>query len=457
MLHKISHHSPPVALAWALCALCSGAAIAQGSPEAATDAPSQVEVLRDHLKQQERASGHDSAELIPVLSELANAELAEGEKEYAAARLERVVELIRRNEGFYTQSLMTPLLGLGMIYMEAGEFEKAIARLRYAQHLTHRKDGVYSLEQLDLIEQLALAFFAQREIEEAGREKQLAYNLSRRVHGEDAPEHVPGMLRYAAWYRLIGEDRRARRLYHRAIEMLESTHGEEHYSLIEPLTQLSATASQRGYYAKEREEALLRADSILNKQANVDAGDQAASAVRLGDFYTFMQRPEEAAGFYASAWQHLEQEGSTQLDPDALFANPVVMNFPHSFVPDQSRGILIQDREVKVTYEFQVGADGKVSEVEVVDHTGPSTLTRSLRKLAYRLQYRPRIVDGEPVATEKFRFTETLLVGSPMSRAMTMERLAKQIRQIRRELWAKGQAPQERLRRLQRNRARRGG
>lgn len=458
----MSNYTRPVSVAAAVALMFATAlseiAFAQADPEPPKDAAAtspEVVSLRNALRDYERESGHDSAELIPILGKLADAELAIGEKEYAAARLERTVDLIRQHEGFYSQSLMTPLLGLGVIYMEAGQFERAIARLRYAQHLTHRQDGVYNLEQLDLIEQLALAFFAQREIDEAGREKQLAYNLSRRVHGEDAVEHVPGMLRYAAWYRLVGEDRRARDLYHRAIAMLENTHGEDHHSLIEPLTQLSATASKRGYYAKEREGALMRADEILNQQANVDAGDKAASAVRMGDFYSLMQRPDDAASSYARAWQELEQETDVRLRPADIFARPVVLNFPHSFVPDQSRGLLIQDREIQVTYEFQVGADGKVSKVKLVNHTGPRTLSRSLRKLAFKLQYRPRVVDGQPVNTENVRVTETLLVGSPMSQAMNTQKLAKQLKQIQRMLWTKG-LTREQIRRQKRRRANRG-
>ncbi len=433
---------------------------AQAMGESVEDAGSlaaETERLRSALKTKERAAGRDSAALIPILGELASAELAAGKKEYAAARLERTVDLIRQHEGSYTQSLMTPLLRLAMIYMDAGEYERAIARLRYAQHLTHRRDGVYSLDQLELIEQLALAFFAQSDTDEAGREKQLAYNLSRRVHGEEAIEHVPGMLRYAAWYRLIGDDRRARNLYHRAIAMLEGTYGSNHPSLIEPLTQLSATASKPGYYAKEREAALRRADEILNQQPGVDAGDRAASSVRLGDFYSLMRRPDEAGTAYARAWQGLTQAASPRSDAEEIFARPVVLNFPHSFVPDQNRGLLIQEREVEVTYEFRVGADGRVSDVEVIEHSGPETLTRSLRKLAYALRYRPRIVAGQPTATERFRMTETLRVGSPLSEAMNSQKLAKQLRQIRRMLWVKGLSPQE-LRRRQRARSsRRGG
>lgn len=456
MSHKKIGDSLAIMMAAMLFVAFCASALAQSVPEAHEAEPPEIESLRDALKNRERASGTDSAELIPILSELADAELASGEKEYAAARLERAVDLIRQHEGYYTQSLMAPLLKLGMIYMEAGLFDKAIARLRYAQHLTHRRDGVYSLDQLELIEQLALAFFAQREIDEAGREKQLAYNLSRRVHGEDTLEHVPGMLRFAAWYRLIGEDRRARELYHRAIGMLESNHGKDHYSLIEPLTQLSATASKRGYHAKEREAALMRADAILRDQQGVDSGDLAASAVRLGDFYTLMQRPEDAANAYSRAWRNLEQGGQARLRPDSIFSRPVVLNFPHSFVPDLKRGLLINEREIEVTYEFQVGADGKVSNVEVIDHTGPSALNRSLRKLAFKLQYRPRVVDGQPVATESFRVTERLLVGSPMSQRMNMQSLARQISQIRRLLWMKGLTA-EQINQRRRFRARRGG
>lgn len=414
------------------------------TPEAASpddafdDQLAEVEVLRTELREQRTLHGRDAEQLIPVLKKLANAELNIGEREYAAARLERVVELIRTHEGHYTQSLMLPLLRLAKIYMDTGRYERAIAKLRYAQHLTHRRDGVYSLDQVELIAELARAFLGQNEGDEAQREMRLAFDLSRRVHGEDNIRHVPGMMRFAAWFRLIGEDRRARRLYQRAIMMLETEHGPEHHSLIEPLTHLSAVASMPGYYKTEREAALRRADKILSSQAGVDSEDRAASAVRLGDFYTRLKRPDEATLHYQRAWQILSAETDPRLDQTRIFARPVVLNFPYMILPDSRRGLMIEEREIKVTYEMDIDATGKVSNVDLVEHSGPTSLNRTLLKTAFRLRFRPGMQDGEPVAMENFRITETLRVDSPLSRSMFMEQLREEFLRLQNMLRVSG-------------------
>lgn len=387
--------------------------------------------LRRQLGAAERQHGAEAAELIPILSRLAAAELAAGEREYAAIRLERELELLRYHQGHYNQALMTPLLKLANIYMDTGRFSSAIDKLRYAQHLTQRRDGVYSLDQVELIEKLARSFLGLNEGDEAHREMQLAFNLSRRVHGEDSIEHVPGMLRYAAWYRLIGEDRRARNLYQDVITMLESEHGTDHYSLIEPLTHLSAVASKPWYYLQDREAALQRADAILNKQANADAEDRAASAVRLGDFYTLVKMEEQADAQYQRAWQILSADRNPRLDEAVIFARPVVLNFPYAVVPDSRRGLRFEEHVISVTYEMDIDADGKVSNVKVLEHDGPTTLNRTLLRTAFTLRFRPRIEAGVPASTRAYRMTEKVRLETPMSRSQFMEQLRAEITRLR--------------------------
>lgn len=426
-------------MAFALCTLPAQAQLSNSAPESTIGQPvpegieaagQRVLEAREALLRANRDFGADAIGLVPVLSELADAELEAGEQEYAAARLERAVEIIRQHEGRYAQTLMVPLLRLARIYMDAGLYERAISRLRYAQHLTHRRDGVYSLDQVELIEELARAFLGQDETGEARREMRLAFDLSRRVHGEDSIEHVPGMIRYAAWFRLIGEDRKARRVYRRSIDMLEAEHGPDHYSLIEPLTFLAATASRPWYYQSEREAALLRADKILNSQDSIDAEDRAASAVRIADFYTRQRRPRDAALHYQRAWQILADADDPRLDQARIFSAPVVLNFPYSMLPDTRHGLALDDREITVTYELDVNATGKVTRVDIVNHDGPTALNRTLRKNAFSLRFRPQLQDGQPVATGNFRMTESVRLESPVSRSLFMEQLRKEMERL---------------------------
>ncbi len=441
----------PVGLIWLLMAGPAAASGTLSAPSSAGDTanPRQsqlprgndhpsAELLRQRLATLQAEHGPQAGELIPVLSALATAELAAGENEYAAIRLERVLELLRYHEGHYSQALMTPLLRLASIYMDTGRFNRAIDKLRYAQHLTQRRDGVYSLDQVELIEKLARSFLGLNEGDEAHREMQLAFNLSRRVHGEDSIEHVPGMLRYAAWFRLIGEDRRARNLYQGVITMLESEHGPHHHSLIEPLTHLSATASKPWYYLQEREAALQRADHILHMQAGMDAEDRAASAVRLGDFYTLVKMQEKADAQYQRAWQILSEAQEPRLDESVIFSQPVVLNFPYAIVPDVRRGLRFEEHVISVTYEMDIDASGKVSNVKVLDHSGPTTLNRTLLRTAFTLRFRPRIEAGEPAPTQGYRITENVRLETPLSRSRFMEQLRAEITRLRMLLRMRG-------------------
>ncbi|MDZ7684893.1 MAG: hypothetical protein U5O39_07675 [Gammaproteobacteria bacterium] len=70
----------------------------------------------------------------------------------------------------------------------------------------------------------------------------------------------------------------------------------------------------------------------------------------------------------------------------------------------------MQDEEdlasLSVNLEFTVKADGRVSDV-VVDGDAPPKLKRLMRDVLYKSHFRPRLVEGSPVATENFRLTQT--------------------------------------------------
>lgn len=62
--------------------------------------------------------------------------------------------------------------------------------------------------------------------------------------------------------------------------------------------------------------------------------------------------------------------------------------------------------DLEVELAFTVREDGRVSDVEV-DGDVPIKLKRLMRKVMYKATFRPRLVDGQPVATTNYRLTQT--------------------------------------------------
>ncbi len=62
--------------------------------------------------------------------------------------------------------------------------------------------------------------------------------------------------------------------------------------------------------------------------------------------------------------------------------------------------------KLEVEMQFTVTPDGRASDVRIIGEA-PHRLKRLLRKAMYKAYFRPRIVDGEPVATENVTLTQT--------------------------------------------------
>jgi outer membrane biosynthesis protein TonB len=62
--------------------------------------------------------------------------------------------------------------------------------------------------------------------------------------------------------------------------------------------------------------------------------------------------------------------------------------------------------ELYIHLEFTVGADGTVSKIEVTDTNAPSKLVRTMKQALNKSQFRPRVVEGQPVDTDHFQLTQ---------------------------------------------------
>ncbi len=390
-------------------------------PDRASSTDLAVQRAQRALFAAEEASGVDAPELVAPLDRLAVAQLEAGEYAAAADTLRRQVDLLEKLYGVYDMRIARPLSLLGEAQTAAGLHKESVATLQRAQHLVHRADGVYSLQQLEYLEKISRNFVAMNQLAEADRHHRFSFFVSERKYGPESKALVPSILRLAEWYRRVGNVRDARKLYERAIGVIERAEGKQHPDLIEPLLGLGITAQKKSQYRRQRENALRRMVAIVEAHPQLDTVDRAASWAHLGDFYTMINKDSHAADAYQKGWGILEADTSLPEYQSGLFAEPKILNFPKRiYLMDHTPGtpltgfdMSLEEYELEVEFEVSIGADGRVLKVRAINLNASPTTRRQIRRYVREARFRPRIVDGKPVRTDGFRLKEKLTVVRP--------------------------------------------
>jgi len=154
-------------------------------------------------------------------------------------------------------------------------------------------------------------------------------------------------------------------------------------------------------------------EGLRNTYANdptAKPGSVARIDAQIGDWCALWQKHATARGYYQRAWQALSAPGTDPTVRDEIFGQPVrLLDFADQHEAKAKTSLAAETQNgVKqgyVLYELTVGANGKVQAAQTIEAV-PNTLSKkitSANRIISRTQFRPRYVDGVPVATENFR------------------------------------------------------
>ena len=151
-------------------------------------------------------------------------------------------------------------------------------------------------------------------------------------------------------------------------------------------------------------EAHARLVSVLEQNPDTDPVERGMTLATLGDWAIVAGDPDAARGYYQQAWTALSQKAD--FDVAGAFAKPELIDFvaPLNSVDRGARSRPYAWAEIE--FKLDVAADGLPSNVHVVHHEGAqrwpqeSVYTRRVRET----HFRPRVVAGEPVATDNVEF-----------------------------------------------------
>jgi tetratricopeptide (TPR) repeat protein len=276
--------------------------------------------------------------------------------------------------------------------------------------------------------------------------------IATRQHGATSPQLAPTLEEIGRWYASIGAYDQSRRTLRQAIEIVEAAAGPDSPLLVGPLLAIAACNRRQlldpaaqplaspdeqrealfhdpaamlvpmqvspASLASEGERALLRAAQIVDQAAEPSPVAVLNVRTQVGDWYQVRNQPDRALGHYRQAWQAAARVND-KLDgksySEAIFGRPILL---HMFRPDGwNRYPKRPPSEVEVrnvVVEYSVSAQGRVESPKVLDDSGDERRgEKTARSLQETARYRPRLENGEPVATPGVQFSQPWILLLP--------------------------------------------
>lgn len=362
--------------------------------------------------------GADSLELASPLTNLAMAQLRNGDLGAAEANYQAAIAILEKRAGSLSDRLVNPLVGLGEAYVRGEQYALATQAYERALRVNHVNEGFYNLEQIRIRDGLSEGYLGQQDIEKANFHQEAQLYVQQRKLGRDNPALVGPLTKLGRWYDRSGQTAEARLVYQGAARIVEKAGGENTPDMVEPLLAIAETYRQQALLPPDPEagqspETLLplssmmlrKALGIVEKQTPPDPDQRARILVKLGDLYLMWGKQNTAADRYQEAWQALSADPALEGRRDEFFAKParIMGPLPPAIFPVPSRKAPPPDaRDLEpgfVVVRFNVDQQGRVNEATVIESDPANLLEERVQATARNTLFRPRYVDGAAVAT----------------------------------------------------------
>jgi len=337
------------------------------------------------------------------LTTLARIQAELGQIDKAEANYLAAISAVEAAEGEFSLELLSPYRGLGRVYIRAGRYSDAITTFQTAREVSQRNLGLFNVEQSPLLDDITTAYLGLGDTREAQRFQIERLDNAIKRFGATDQRVIPFRYHLADYYQRSRLPTSARDQYTEVLKTQESQLGSTHPSLLAPLRELVhidllTDQTQHG-------EARARLASVLEQNPNTDPVERGMALATLGDWAVVAGDTDAARAYYRQAWTALSQK--TDFDVAGAFAKPDMIDFvaPLSSVDRGERSKPYAWAEIE--FKLDVGADGSPSNVRVVHHEGAQRWPKEAdySRRVRETHFRPRIVAGEPVATDDVEFT----------------------------------------------------
>ncbi len=378
-----------------------------------SDASAPTEILLQQLWLRENETGPYSPELAPVLQDLGAALFLDGQYPDAIAAYRRAVHLLRVNEGLNTPSQAGMVGQMIEAYVRIGDYVSADDQQRYLFRIRKQHHAPDAPELLEAVDQLAhwhrSAYLSQFDRLRYPRIVEL-FDLYEEMLG--SVDEQRGDLSRAKLPYLEGKLRTA--------YLLSVYPGEKEYQPpradIRQRDNTDASDVTRLRFAGFRNDNFRRGLAAISKMHDILAADPNTTRQELadvlvmrGDWYQWHRGYVRAAEFYENAWRVVEGDPDAENWRLANFDNPRELPAGRVFQPGRIPVRLYNGTDVHV--RFAVSRLGVAQDIEVLapDRTDNQSAVIRGYKYLRSMRFRPRLEDGEVVATDSVERIYNLL------------------------------------------------
>jgi tetratricopeptide (TPR) repeat protein len=364
---------------------------------------------------------------------------AQNEQEYL-----RQMEALEKNGGPYNDSLAEPLMALANIHRQKGDWEAALSLYRQALQVVRINDGLYSQRQVPLLRAQLDTYRMAGEMQALDRRYQYFFRLYGRGEPPYTELRVRASLEFMRWQRewirleLDSREKNRRRLLdlyrlnEQLIEGISAQAGIDdswYQSMVmsqlrnlylirdqvEPQVEYvgaAPTGSIPGNNWNEKDTYTLRLEglqrgalsngarllnTLIARDSSAPLGRKARWHVELGDWYQWNDNSRRAKQYYREAWQLLQQAGQGKQLREWL-GRPVELPDNGAFWQPRTDGD--GPKRVVVTARFDVSESGRARNLQTTpareeEQSAASRLRRELSKT----RFRPRFISGQAEET----------------------------------------------------------
>jgi len=383
-----------------------------------------------------RAKSNEAPEeLADALSLLGRAQLSARNYLGAEAAYSEALQILQPRVVETSDKLLEPLRGMGSTLAYAGKHEEAVPYMERALLVSRRTEGLFNTNQEPILRQLATSLSRLGMYVEAEQHMQYLVRVGEQTYGAKDPRMSRIYDLLGDFYIQLGAITFARQAYENALKIVEKKLGRNDIATVMPLrayaesfrreldwslygvrtpadkkaalmndhlTQPDGKPMNPRFLNTDGERALKRAIKTLDSHPNRPTALLYDTLLDLGDWYMIKGDSRRALPQYRRAMALLgEVEPDRKLAAKAKVSFPVQVYYP---IPSAAtRNLNRPDEDVEERYvhvAFTVNPDGSVSGERVIEaNASPRHVNETLNAVR-DARYRPKFVNGEPVATE---------------------------------------------------------
>ena len=402
----------------------------------------------DSVVQLTEALDEHHPDLVRAYDNLGATQYRLGDLIAAERAYQRALQAAEERQGATSPQLIAPLRGLALTYQGSGRDDLAVPLLERAVAISRRSAGLFNPAQRELLEPLIDGYTSLTRFTDADRDQAYLLRIAEHQYGDHDRRLIPAVERLAQWSERRHRHTEARLLWQRLLHIASDRSQVSFYGIIAGMRGIAHTyrldyqfgpelagseASRQGGVVfrtdiAERDpfgrpaaqghgdfvldstgkEVLERALKFAQAVTPPRTDALFALLVDLGDWHLLADNGERAMSYYRQALPYLPALPGTPEQPLDPLAYPSQLLYrpPPAALRHRDQPASLVSEKFAVA-EFTVAADGHCQDVKIVEGDATDGQRSSFTTAISKSLYRPRFVDGQPVASEKIRYRES--------------------------------------------------